>query len=61
MLYGITFFVILFSIVWSNYMNNWLAQRPADADPVVRVDLFVLYPLVITLVAVCIYQLRKKN
>ena len=61
LLYGITIVVILFAIFWSNYMNDWLAARPADAEPVVRVDLFVLYPVVITLVALSIYHLRKKE
>lgn len=61
MLFGITIAVVLFAIFWSNFMNDWLAQRPADADPVVRVDLFVLYPVVITLVALSIYQLRKNK
>jgi len=61
LLYGITIAVILFAIFWNNFMSDWLAERPADADPVVRVDLFVLYPAVITLVALSIFHLRKKR
>lgn len=61
MLYGITIAVVIFAVVWNNYMNRWLAERPPNAEPVVRVDLFVLYPAVITLLALSIYHFRKKN
>lgn len=61
MLYGITIAVVIFSIVWNSYMNQWLAERHPNPEAVVRVDLFVLYPAVITLLALFIYHMRKKS
>jgi len=63
LLYSITVFVILFTIVWNYIIQQWEAAQPARAEEVVRVDTFVLWPLVITLVALSLYQLfgRKRK
>ncbi len=60
LLYSITVVVIIFSIVWEYYVQQWEAFQP-EGGAVIRVDLFVLYPLVITLVALSLYQLFKKK
>jgi hypothetical protein len=60
LLYAITIAVIVFFFVWTGYMNRWLESRPDGGAEVVRVDLFVLYPLVITLVAISLYRLFRK-
>ncbi len=61
LLYSITVVVIIFSIVWEYYVQQWEAFQPEGGGAVIRVDLFVLYPLVITLVALSLYQLFKKK
>lgn len=61
LLYAITVFVIIFAFVWNYYINQWIAAQPEGAESVVRVDQFVLWPLVITLVALSVYQLFKKK
>lgn len=61
LLYSITIFVIIFAFVWNYYVEQWVAAEPGRAVEVVRVDSFVLWPLVITLVALSLYQLFKKK
>ncbi|QNJ97072.1 hypothetical protein [Constantimarinum furrinae] len=60
LLYAITIVVIIFAVVWSSYMHDWMLARPDGGADVIRVDLFVLYPLVITLVALSLYSLIRK-
>ncbi|MEL6813019.1 MAG: hypothetical protein AAFP76_16975 [Bacteroidota bacterium] len=57
LLYSITIFVIVFAVVWEYYMKQWIAAQPDGGESTVRVDTFVLWPLVITLVAVSLFQL----
>lgn len=57
LLYIITVVVIIAACVWEYYMQQWLSYQPEDSEPVLRVDLFVIWPLVITLVAVSINRL----
>lgn len=61
LLYLITVAVIVFAFVWNGYMKQWLAARPDGGESTIRTDLFVLYPLIITLVALSLYQLFKKE
>ena len=61
LLYSITIFVIVFVFVWNYFIKQWEAAQPEGAEPVVRVDTFVLWPLVITLVALSLYQLFGKK
>ena len=60
LLYLITVTVTVLSFVWNYYMNIWTANQP-DPDMVVRTDLFVIYPLVLTLVALSVYYLFFKK
>ena len=62
LLYLITVTVIVLSFVWNYYMNIWI-ENQAEPELVVRTDLFVIYPLVLTLVALSIYYLffKKQN
>lgn len=61
LLYAITIFVIIFAFVWNYYIIQWELAKPSRAEDVVRVDTFVLWPLVLTLVALSLYQLFKKK
>lgn len=61
LLFGITIFVIIAVFVWEYYIQQWKALQPDDGLSVMRVDLFVIYPLVITLIALSLYQLFRKK
>jgi hypothetical protein len=61
LLYSITILVIIGAIVWEYYMQQWEAAQPNGGENIIRVDLFVLYPLIITLVALSLYFLFRKK
>jgi len=61
LLFGITILVIVAAIIWEYYIQQWEAAQPDNGMSVMRVDLFVIYPLVITLVALSLYQLFRKK
>jgi uncharacterized membrane protein len=61
LLFGITILVIVAVIIWEYYIQQWEAAQPDNGMSVMRVDLFVIYPLVITLVALSLYQLFRKK
>lgn len=57
LLYIITVVVIIAAIVWEYYVQQWMAAQPGDGGAVMRVDLFVIWPVVLTLVAVSLFRL----
>lgn len=59
LLYILTVAVLVGAIVWEYYMQQWLAAQPDGGVDVMRSDLFVIWPLVLTLVAVSIFRLVK--
>ncbi|MFT5237600.1 MAG: hypothetical protein ACI840_001961 [Ulvibacter sp.] len=61
LLYIITVAVIIAAIVWEYYMQQWLSFQPNDGKDVMRTDLFVIWPVVITLVAVSLFRIFKKE
>jgi len=61
LLYGITIFVLVFVFVWEYMIQQWQETQPDGGEAVVRTDTFVLWPLVITLVAVSLFTLLKKK
>jgi len=61
LLYIITVAVIVASIVWEIYIQKWLAMQPDGGGDVMRVDLFVIWPVVLTLVAVSLFRIFKKE
>ena len=58
LLYAMTVVVIVGSFIWNSRVDEWLATQD-QPEMVVRTDLLVLYPLVITLVAISAYNLYK--
>ncbi len=60
LLYSITVTVVVLSFVWNHYMNIWTVNQP-NPDMVIRSDLFVIYPLCATLIAISIYFLFFKK
>ena len=61
LLYSITIFVIIFAFIWNHYIKIWEDAQPEGAEAVVRVDSFVLWPLVLTLAALSLFQLFRKK
>ncbi len=57
LLYIITIFVVIASLVWEYYMQQWLSYQPDEGAEVLRTDLFVIWPVVITLVSLSIFRL----
>lgn len=61
LLYVITIVVIIAAIVWEYYVQQWMSYQPEGGDALIRVDLFVIWPLVITLVAISLFRLFEKK
>lgn len=61
LLYGMTIVVITFAIIWEYLIQQWEAAQPANSVAIMRVDLFVLYPLIITLIALSLYRLFRNR
>jgi small-conductance mechanosensitive channel len=61
LLYFITIVVIVAAIVWEFYMQQWLSYQPDGGKNVMRSDLFVIWPVVLTLVAISVFRIFKKD
>jgi hypothetical protein len=61
LLYIITVAVLIAAIVWEYYMQQWLSYQPDEGLDVMRVDLFVIWPVVITLVSISAFRLFGKK
>jgi small-conductance mechanosensitive channel len=57
LLYIITVAVVIGAIVWEYYMQQWMSYQPDGGEAVMRVDLFVIWPVVLTLVAISGFRL----
>ncbi|GER58166.1 hypothetical protein [Patiriisocius marinus] len=57
LLYIITVAVLIAAVVWEYYMQEWLSYQPDGGEDVLRVDLFVIWPVVLTLVGVSLFRL----
>ena len=58
LLYITTVVVIIGVVFWNSWINDWLTTQD-QPEMVVRTDLLVIYPLVITLVVLSAYHLYK--
>lgn len=54
----LTVVMIILAIVWEKNMQEWFSYNPDKVD-ISRVDLFVIIPLLITLIAVSIFQWKQ--
>ncbi|WP_034260900.1 hypothetical protein [Altibacter lentus] len=61
LLYIITVAVLIAAVVWEYYMQQWLSYQPNGGANVMRVDLFVIWPVVITLVAISLFKIFRKE
>ena len=57
LLYIITVAVLIAAVIWEFYMQEWLSYQPDGGEDVLRVDLFVIWPVVLTLVGVSLFRL----
>ncbi|MDC1326728.1 MAG: hypothetical protein ACKVGT_01930 [Flavobacteriales bacterium] len=60
-MYIITVAVIIGAIVWEYYMQQWLSFQPNDGEDVMRTDLFVIWPVVLTLVSISLFRIFNKE
>lgn len=58
LLYTLTIVVTVGAFIWNARVDQWLATQQ-EPEMVVRTDLLVLYPLVITLLAISGYALYR--
>ena len=61
LLYIITVVVVVAAIVWEYYMQQWLSYQIDDGADVLRVDLFVIWPVVLTLVGVSLFRILENR
>ncbi|MBT5871378.1 MAG: hypothetical protein HOH44_06810 [Bacteroidetes bacterium] len=61
LLYIITLCVLIAAVVWEYYMQQWLSYQPEDGANVLRVDLFVIWPVVLTLVGVSLFRILENR
>jgi len=61
LLYIITVVVLIAAIVWEYYMQEWMSYQPDGGAEVIRVDLFVIWPVVLTLVSVSLFKIFSKK
>ncbi|MFT4674103.1 MAG: hypothetical protein ACI9R6_001004 [Saprospiraceae bacterium] len=61
LLYIITVVVLIAAVVWEYYMQQWLSFQPDGGVNVLRVDLFVIWPVVLTLVGVSLFRILDKS
>ncbi|RMB56558.1 hypothetical protein EAX61_14205 [Dokdonia sinensis] len=56
----LTVVMIVLAVIWEKNVQEWFTLNPGKAD-IHRVDLFVIVPLIVTLLAVSIFQLTRKG
>ena len=61
LLYIITLCVVIAAIVWEYYMQQWLSYQVEGGVDVLRVDLFVIWPVVLTLVGVSLFRIVENR
>lgn len=54
----LTIVMIILAIVWEKNVQEWFSYNPDKAD-ISRVDLFVIVPLLATLIGVSIFQWKR--
>lgn len=61
LLYIITIAVIIAAVIWEYYMQQWLSFQPDGGENIMRSDLFVIWPVVITLIAISLFRIFREN
>jgi|TARA_B100000497_G_scaffold29688_1_gene34711 uncharacterized membrane protein len=61
LLYIITVCVVIAAIIWEYYMQQWLSYQIEGGQDVLRVDLFVIWPVVLTLIGVSLFRILENR
>ena len=57
-----TFILIIAYIIWEISVSIWSNSQPEGGGAIIRVDLMIIYPVLIVLIILSIYQyIRYKN
>ena len=55
-----TIFLIFAYFIWELFVWFWSKGQPEDGGSVIRVDLIIIYPILLVLIIISIYQYFKK-
>jgi len=61
LLYIISVCVVIAAIIWEYYMQQWLSYQIEGGQDVLRVDLFVIWPVVLTLIGVSLFRILENR
>ncbi len=56
-----TLFLVIAYIIWEIYVRIWSNSQPEGGGAVIRVDLLIIYPILLVLIIISIYQYFKNN
>ena len=54
-----TIFLIIAYLIWELFVWFWSKSQPEN-DSIIRVDLIIIYPVLLVLIIISIYQFFKK-
>jgi len=55
-----TVFLILAYFIWELYVWFWSKTQPESGGAIIRVDLIIIYPILLILIIISLYQYFKK-
>ena len=55
-----TILLIITYFVWELFVWFWVKGQPESGGAIIRVDLMIIYPILLVLIIVSIYQYFKK-
>ena len=55
-----TLFLVIAYIIWEIYVRVWSNSQPEGGGAIIRVDLLIIYPILLVLIIISIYQYFKK-
>ncbi len=56
----ITSFLIVAYFIWELFVWFWVRGQPESGGAIIRVDLVIIYPILLVLLIISIYQYFKK-
>ncbi|WP_206458747.1 hypothetical protein [Anaerovorax sp. IOR16] len=54
----LTLVFLVFYVIWEINVDRWLTTV---LGPIIRIDLIFVYPILIVLISISIYQMEKKS
>jgi len=57
----ITLFLIIAYLIWEITVRIWSESQPESGGAIIRVDLIIIYPILLVLIIISAYQYLKKG